>query len=112
MHWKVGRVNCTFKVRVRRGWADLRAFLAEVRTEGTPAFQLPASRWGLYHVLGSWADLCAFLAGRGEGQLPAVAFEACMLEERRAFELSLQSLASSLCQVQSACNCLPPLCRG
>ncbi|KAI7841131.1 hypothetical protein COHA_005101 [Chlorella ohadii] len=29
MHWKVGRVNCTFKVRVRRGWADLRAFLAE-----------------------------------------------------------------------------------
>ena len=30
MHWKVGRVNCTFKVRVRRGWADLRAFLAEV----------------------------------------------------------------------------------
>jgi hypothetical protein len=31
MHWKVGRVNCTFKVRVRRGWADLRAFLAEVR---------------------------------------------------------------------------------
>ncbi len=31
MHWKVGRVNCTFKVRVRRGWADLRTFLAEVR---------------------------------------------------------------------------------
>lgn len=28
MHWRVGRVNCTFKVRVRRGWAHLRAFLA------------------------------------------------------------------------------------
>ena len=30
MHWKVGRVNCTFKVRVRRGWADLRDFLTQV----------------------------------------------------------------------------------
>eukprot|EP00887_Chlorella_sp_A99_P000544 scaffold17.g544.t1 len=28
MHWKVGRVSCTFRVRVRPGWADLRAFLA------------------------------------------------------------------------------------
>lgn len=31
MHWKVGRVSCTFKVRLRRGWADLREFLAQVR---------------------------------------------------------------------------------
>ncbi|KAL4854482.1 UV radiation resistance associated protein [Chlorella vulgaris] len=29
MHWKVGRINCTFKVRVRRGWADLRQYLAQ-----------------------------------------------------------------------------------
>lgn len=29
MHWKVGRINCTFKVRIRRGWADLREFLAQ-----------------------------------------------------------------------------------
>lgn len=34
MHWKVGRINCTFKVRVRRGWADLRHFLAAVRVAG------------------------------------------------------------------------------
>lgn len=29
MHWKVGRIHCTFKVRIRRGWADLREFLAQ-----------------------------------------------------------------------------------
>ena len=29
MHWRVGRVSCTFRVRVRPGWADLRAFLAD-----------------------------------------------------------------------------------
>lgn len=27
MHWRVGRLSCTFRVRVRHGWADLRAFL-------------------------------------------------------------------------------------
>lgn len=29
IHWQVGRISCTFKVRVRRGWLRFRKYLAE-----------------------------------------------------------------------------------
>ena len=41
MHWKVGRIHCTFKVRIRRGWPDLREFLAQVRACSRCAGRLP-----------------------------------------------------------------------
>lgn len=45
MHWKVGRIHCTFKVRIRRGWADLREFLAQV------SYKLPASACCAVHAV-------------------------------------------------------------
>lgn len=35
MHWRVGRLSCTFRVRVRPGWSDLRAFLTTQRDKFT-----------------------------------------------------------------------------
>ena len=31
MHWRLGRLCCTFKVCIRRGWERLREFLVRVR---------------------------------------------------------------------------------
>lgn len=30
MHWRLGRLCCTFKVRIRRGWERFRDFLVRV----------------------------------------------------------------------------------
>jgi hypothetical protein len=30
MHWRLGKLCCTFKVRIRRGWERLRDFLVRV----------------------------------------------------------------------------------
>uniref|UniRef100_A0A1D1ZV72 FCP1 homology domain-containing protein n=1 Tax=Auxenochlorella protothecoides TaxID=3075 RepID=A0A1D1ZV72_AUXPR len=70
MHWRMNQVDCTFHVRVRKGWAIFRSFLAQVAERGGRVFFLWGSIGGMARVTPPWSSAPPFHPNPPVAQTP------------------------------------------